>query len=175
MGYLSSFSSVALFGSVVRGDNDLLSDRDLLVVSEQEPCPHAINEIRSQGFSPSAYSWRGLELLFKNSALFLMHLKLESKILKDENSKLENFLGRYEPSGDYSININQSIELAALTTGVPDDPVAKLWAADVLAVALRNYLVARAAQNGRYIFSYNSLIDFYQTNYGPEKKSSQYY
>jgi len=160
MSVLESFSSVALFGSKARGDSDLFSDRDLLVISESAPCQKALNELHAQGFSPAAYSWGTLNLLSIHGSLFLLHIKLESKILKDDGFRLAGFLSQYEPSKDYSGTFKQSIELASLTSGVPQNPGSTLWAVDVLAVALRNYLVALAAQNGLYIFAYKNLIDF---------------
>lgn len=163
MNTLNRFGSVAVFGSVARGEADSLSDRDLLVVSDHRALAEDLEALRAQGYSPAAYTWRSLEALAKYRSLFLLHLKFESKVIKDGNFRLSKFLATVAPSDDYSVVLKQSVDLAALTTSVPDVEVLRLWAADVLAVALRNYLVALAAQRGRYIFSYSSLVDFAET------------
>ncbi|MFZ2854003.1 MAG: nucleotidyltransferase domain-containing protein [Rhodocyclaceae bacterium] len=160
MNQLNTFSSAAIFGSVARGDNDTLSDRDLLVISQWHAPEQSVELLRQCGYSPAAYTWRSLESLSRHKSLFLLHLKLEGKIVKDENARLEAFLSSVEASRDYSTVRGQSVALAALTSGVPDTYQLKLWAADVLAVAVRNYLVAFAAERGMFIFAYNSLIEF---------------
>lgn len=160
---LDNFSNIALFGSMARGDHDLLSDRDLLVVSESNIPVRQLEELRKNGFSPAAYTWSSLESLAKYQSLFLVHLKLESRIIKDHDLRLSDFLSRVNPSQDYSGIRRQSGALAALTSGVPKDANLLFWAADVLAVALRNYLVALAAESGVFIFSYGALIDYAYT------------
>lgn len=157
---INQFESVAIFGSVARNEADALSDNDLLVVSEHSAQAKDLKSLRNQGYSPAAYTWRTLESLAKHRSLFLLHLKLESKILKDRDSRLSNLLSSVKPPEDYSTALRNSIDLAALTTNVPDIKLLRLWAADVLAVAVRNYLVTIAVQRGYYIFSYRSLIDF---------------
>jgi hypothetical protein len=160
MNFLDSFSSVAIFGSVARGDNDAFSDRDILVISEKPTTQRNIKAIHENGFSPSIYTWNELESLSRHNALFLLHLKLESKIIKDDQNRLSGFLTKIEPSNNYSLALKQSVALAGLTSGVPATRALSLWAADVLAVALRNYLVAFAAEKRKYIFAHHSLIDF---------------
>lgn len=166
MNLLDNFAAAAMFGSVARGDNDSLSDRDLLVVSELPTPTRDLETLRAKGISPAAYTWDGLDSLARYRSLFLLHLKLESKIVKDHNLRLSSFLERVEPSNDYSLALKQSVALAALTSGVPPNKELMLWAADVLAVALRNYLVALAAQRKQYLFAYYSLVEFADDFFG---------
>lgn len=153
------FNSVAIFGSNARNDNDSLSDRDLLVVTEMARSSDDFNSLKLNGYSPSAYTWRTLETLSKNGALFLIHLKRESIILKDDGLRLQNLLQSTVPAKNYQKTINESVYLAELTFNVPDDAALRLWAADVLAVAFRNFMIAYAATNGVYLFSYGALIE----------------
>lgn len=171
---IDSFSSVAIFGSVARGDNDILSDRDLLVISENRAQSQSISVLRSQGFSPAAYTWHSFDLLARHRSLFLFHLKFESKIIKDDNDRLTKFLSSIEAPQNYSSTLSQSVALAELTSYVPNDEQLKLWAADVLAVAVRNYLVAFVARQGKYVFAYSSLIDIANEsfNLAPDEKQA---
>lgn len=171
--HFDRFSAVAIFGSVARGDDDLLSDRDLLVVSENGVPAQYLEELRTNGFSPAAYTWQSLESLATYRSLFLVHLKLESKIVKDHDGRLSDFLSHVEASQDYSANRAQSAALAALTAGVPDNTNLLLWAADVLAVALRNYLVASSAERGSFIFSHGELLAYADATFGLDFKTRQ--
>jgi len=162
---LKNYPATAIFGSSARSDSDNLSDIDLLIVSDQDKNSKEFNDVKSLGFSPSIYSWNGLEKLSQNGSLFLIHLKNEALILKDENNRLKSLLLKTKPVGNYKNAQLESIELAELTAGIPDNALLKLWAADVLAVAFRNYMISYAAQRNEYIFSYKDLIDYAERNF----------
>ena len=157
MNSLTQVDSVALFGSVPRGDADRHSDRDVLVVSLQ-PASQVESELTRAGFSPSFYSWQQLENLAADGSLFLQHLKQESRILLDRDGRLTDFLAAFQPRRDYSARIIENLQLFELTNGVPDVPTSVSWAFDVLAVALRNHAILLLAQTGRYIFSFAELV-----------------
>lgn len=155
-----NFHSVAIFGSNARNDSDNLSDRDLLLVTDLHKTADEFNTLKSNGFSPSAYTWKALEKLSKNGALFLIHLQRESIILKDNEHRLQRLLDATAPAKDYKKTMQESIYLAELTFNIPDEKNVRLWAADVLAVAFRNFMIAYAATKGDFIFSYGALIEY---------------
>src|SRR4051812_8041954 len=113
-----SVDSLALFGSVPRGDSDCQSDRDLLVVSEKRP-DSLCREFARIGFSPSIYSWQQLEGLVKDGSLFLQHLKQESRVLFDRTGQLHDLLDRFRPNNDYSYKLAENRLLFEMTNGVP--------------------------------------------------------
>ncbi len=149
--------SLALFGSVARGDADLISDRDVLVATKL-PEPLIADALERAGYSPSLYIWEQLQNLARDGSLFLQHLKQESRILLDRQGRLRDLLSDYRPRSDYSARITDNLKLLELTNGVPATPLAMAWAFDVLAVALRNHAILDLAQEGTYIFSYSELI-----------------
>jgi len=157
MNPLKCVDSLAVFGSVPRGDADSISDKDVLVAAEYSDL-QVESSLVSAGYSPSFYSWEQLQNLAKDGSLFLQHLKQESHIVIDRHGQLSDLLSDYRPKGDYSQRITENLLLFEITNGVPDSPFALGWAFDVLAVALRNHAILELAQSGNYIFSYSALI-----------------
>lgn len=69
---------VAMYGSAARGEDDGLSDHDVLVVGDLD---------RELPFTPrpelsvSQYSWTELQRMASYGSLFLVHLKLEARVM----------------------------------------------------------------------------------------------
>jgi hypothetical protein len=157
MNLATSIDGLALYGSMLRGDFDEHSDRDLLIVADQQA--EWLNDVfSSAGYSPTVYSWRQLEGLSKEGSLFIQHLKQESKVLKDKNGQLHELLSCYEPKDDYTSRLLENRNLFEMTSGVSATSPAVSWAFDVLAVAFRNHAILQCAQRKAYIFSYGSLV-----------------
>ena len=152
-------SSEAIFGSLARGRVDSISDRDYLIVDD---CPVRRRVRKRQleyaGWSVAAYTWRRLERLSATGALFVQHLKLESKIVVDDGGRLRALLDSFSPNSNYSDEIAESKLLVALATSNLTNYAERLWAADVLAVAVRNIGVLTLAEQGIYEFDYTRIV-----------------
>lgn len=157
MSHSMQVDSLAIFGSVPRGDADLISDKDVLVATDNPKPPFAATLERA-GYSPSVYNWDQLHSLARDGSLFLQHLKQESRIVFDRQGRLKELLTDYRPKNDYSFRIAENIALLEITAGVPNTSLAMAWAFDVLAVAIRNHAILQLAQEGQYVFSYSELI-----------------
>src|SRR6266566_3235713 len=95
--------AVAHYGSRVRGDHDHFSDRDVLLVSDDDRVlDEAKASLSKQGYSCASYDWSKLHLLASKKALFIQHLKQESRIVFDKGSKLQSLLATYSPAATYS-------------------------------------------------------------------------
>lgn len=152
--------SIALYGSCARGDSDVISDSDLLIVdSDSEALSFADRALHSLGFSCAAYTWARLFHMAKHGSLFLQHLKNESIILKDDHSRLNSFLRVFEPKPDYTQDIEATKEVISLTGIVTSTKPSIGWALDVLAVAVRNMGILELANRGQYVFSLSALYD----------------
>jgi hypothetical protein len=151
--------AVAYYGSSVRGDHDHFSDRDVLLVSDDEV---ALDEGRfllsNQGCSCACYDWSKLNLLASKKALFIQHLKQESNIIVDKDYKLRSLLARYSPACSYSEHIDPARNLVSLTQYFPDTPQGIGWALDVLTIGFRNLAILTLANEGKYVFSFKELI-----------------
>ncbi len=93
-------SEIWLYGSAARGDRDEISDVDVLVASD-EPLSSSDIHIPVEGpVSLSRYGWRELEHMASYGSLFLHHLKLEGRPLREQPQRrmreLLDGLGDYQ-------------------------------------------------------------------------------
>lgn len=150
----------ALFGSLSRGDDDELSDKDIIIIdNDYKLLKQRTKYLEKQGASVAAYSWSRFQSLVNKKGLFVQHLKLEARILVDREGRFGDTLRGYIPKFDYENEINDNKKLLQLIETYPATPRGVLWAADVLYVALRNYGILRLAEEKKYIFSFEGIIN----------------
>ena len=150
----------ALFGSAARGDYDSFSDRDMLIVSDDEATLRRLkSEYDSVGWSCTAYSWSRLQRASDQGSLFVQHLKQESKILSDPSNRLAHLLDLYSPRASYKPEWDGTASLLGnLTQHMPQCAKGPMWTVDVLTVAFRSLAVTSLADNGIYAFSNDDII-----------------
>lgn len=148
-----------LFGSQSRGDHDQVSDRDILIVDDR---PGALRRraaiLVQQGWSVASYTYRKLEALAGRGALFVQHLKMEGKVLRDERGRYSKIVSEFQPKQFYTNDIRENARLAGLLVSQPQTEKGALWAADVLYVAVRNFGVLWLAEQREYVFSYRLIV-----------------
>ena len=151
---------MALYGSAARGDSDFHSDYDILLVDD---CVMRLlvagRILRRRGYSCAAYTWSTLRHMAARGALFIQHLKTESIILNDQRHRLGTLLQAYSPRADYSRDIDSTRDVIALTESMADCRQSVGWACDVLAVGVRNLGILSLANEGRYAFSFDSILN----------------
>ncbi len=151
--------AVAFYGSLVRGDSDRFSDRDVLLVSDDAlALKEAKNLMSKDGFSCACYSWQKLGFLATRRALFVQHLKQESRIITDRDLRLTSLLASYAPACTYSKQIDAARDLMSLTECFPKTIYGVGWALDVLTVAFRNLSILTLANEGKYLFSFSAIL-----------------
>ncbi|MER9560673.1 hypothetical protein [Mesorhizobium sp. M0571] len=156
---VSGASAEAIFGSTSRGDNDVLSDRDILIVDDNvQALRYWSQKLEEDGWSVASYTFAKLEALSRMGALFIQHLKLEASIIADRDGRLSSLLRSFEPRRDYSRELAENCRLAALAGEVPPGSRGALLAADILYVATRNHGVLLLAERGIHCYSYSVLI-----------------
>ena len=150
----------AVFGSVSRGDDDALSDRDVLLVdNDTQLLNHRRTDLQEEGSSVASYTFRKLDTLIGKGALFIQHLKAEAKIQRDVGGRLRSVLNSFRPKTCYYNDLKENAQLAGLAAVRPNTEEGALWAADVLYVATRNFGVLYLAQKGIYLFSYHRVLE----------------
>jgi predicted nucleotidyltransferase len=150
----------ALFGSQIRGDNDVLSDRDVLIVDDNPAVLHARQAAAElQGYSVASYTFLKLEALARKGALFIQHLKDEALIVRDEGGRLGQLLLRFRPKQSYDYEIWDNARLGNLAAIYPATRIGAIWAADILYVTMRNFGILVLAQRGVFLFSYPRILD----------------
>ena len=157
----SQQNATAIFGSAARGDNDIFSDRDLLIVSDDET---TLREMKSRydsiGWSCTAYSWNRLQRAADQGSLFVQHLKQESKVLSDPSDRLAHLLAQYSTKASYKRELSGAASLIGnLMQHLPRCDAGPMWTLDVLSVGFRSLAVANLADNGIYVFSNSGIID----------------
>lgn len=154
-----NIDTIVYYGSSARGDSDRLSDKDLLLISDNEKMLNASKlQYERKGFSCSCYGWYKISQLVVKKALFIQHLKQESIIIKDSSSRFGGLLSSFQPSNDYTRDIESTKHLALLTEKLINSPSCIGWALDILAVAFRNIAILTFANEGNYIFSYSDIL-----------------
>ncbi len=150
----------ALFGSAARGDNDIFSDRDLLIVSDDEAILHEMkSKYDSIGWSCTAYSWSRLQRAADQGSLFVQHLKQESKVLSDPSDRLAHLLAQYSTKTSYKHERDGAASMVGnLMQHLPQCDAGPMWTLDVLSVGFRSLAVANLADNGIYAFSNSGII-----------------
>ena len=151
--------TVAFYGSMVRGDQDQFSDKDVLLVSDDESAlSRGRLSLSALGYSCACYNWTKLELLANRRALFIQHLKQETRIIVDRDNRFQSLLANYSPASVYSTQIDAARTLVSLTQYFPDTPRGIGWALDVLTIGFRNLAILTLANEGNYVFSFAGLV-----------------
>lgn len=150
---------IAEFGSVYRKSNDSFSDKDLLIVCERKYVKYYYTKYTEKGYSVSVFTKNQLQLMRKKGSLFLQHLKLESNLLVDVESKFELFIKECDlvfPSDEELASCKQTIENLHAW---PNDFLSLAWKADFLYSSSRDYLIKLLAKNGIIAFGLESIIE----------------
>lgn len=150
---------IAEFGSVYRKSNDSFSDKDLLIVCERKCVKYYYTKYTKKGYSVSVFTKNQLQLMRKKGSLFLQHLKIESNLLVDVDSKFEFFIKECDfvfPSDEELASCKQTLE--NLYTW-PNDILSLAWKADFLYSSSRDFLIKLLAKNGIIAFGLESIIE----------------
>jgi len=151
---MSTNIAVAVFGSAARGDQDNLSDRDVLIVSPAlEDAHDTMRSLRARGWSPTLFTWKRLDQAARSGDLFVSHLQRESRITRDPDNTLAHLLDGFSPRTSYAPRFWRAAELLLAIEHVPAEPSCQLWALDVAAVTYRALAVALLANEGIFRFS----------------------
>ena len=157
----NSGNAFALFGSAARGDHDFFSDRDLLIVSDDDISLRQMKfKYESVGWSCTAYSWNRLKRAADQGSLFVQHLKQEARILFDPSDRLAHILAEYSAKPSYKRELSGAASLVGnLIQHLPRCDAGPMWTLDVLSVGFRSLAVASLADNGIYVFSNSGITD----------------
>jgi len=144
---------IVKYGSKARGDSDLLSDSDMLVIGKIP------DELKTVNSAIVHYTKNRLEKLKTVESLFLIHLREEGLIIKDHNNWMKNFL---KTIPDYAVNDkslkNALKNLSIILSIIPAAKGIACWY-DILFVFLRDLLIKLNSKSHKYIFTPNRLLE----------------
>lgn len=94
--------SLWLYGSHARGDEDALSDRDLLLVGPRTALRHkAVRTTVGAPTSVSQYEWPEIEKMAESGSLFLVHVRREGVELNGTAAGCARFRALLDSLGEY--------------------------------------------------------------------------
>jgi Nucleotidyltransferase domain len=154
-----NIDSIVVFGSVARNKVDYLSDRDILIISnDTEALSKAGKKLDSLGWSTTKYTWTRLNKSATKQLLFIQHLKQESIIFKDKGNKFSNLLYTFSAKNNYKDETEEAIKLLSILNLIPNSTQGRYWALDILMVGLRSLAIPTLANEGIYCFSFQDIL-----------------
>ena len=105
-------ASICIFGSSARRNVDELSDKDVLIVSNDIDFLDAEKKKwAGRGWSVASYTVNRFENLINSKSLFIQHLKVEGLIVSDFGGWLERKLAAFVPKSSYMDECYRSVDL----------------------------------------------------------------
>lgn len=155
--------SIAVFGSVARGDRDCFSDKDVLLVGgDRSARSQSRRFLTAWGWNCTSYGWSRLEALVSSGSLFAHHLEREAAVVCDPHGRLQDLISGVPRRSSYAAVYEEARMLLRAFEAIPRTQVGRAWAADVLMVAFRAMAVARIADDGDFAFSPHAIAEALQ-------------
>jgi len=156
----AGIDAVAIFGSAARRDYDALSDLDLLVVAEQPAVVNrACDSLDKLGWSCTPYTWGRLRKCISAGSLFAIHLRKEALIIRDKSHHLKDVLRACKHRSEgYRAEYREACSLIQGLEAIPVDGPGLAWVLDMLTVGFRSAAIARLADAGVYVFSFEEIL-----------------
>lgn len=139
------------FGSKARGDNDYISDVDILKVCNFE------DELYKNENNIHFYTKKRLKKLKEVESLFLVHLKNEGKIVSDESDWMKLFLKDIPNFVSKEKDIHLVKRYLSILLSIKPTNTQILWWFDCLYVFLRDYYIKINSTYNYYSFSPHSF------------------
>lgn len=150
--------SICEIGSMARGQNDQLSDKDLLAIGDSHNVDTAIANYRSSGWNVAQYSRLEFRKMARSHSLFVQHVKQDGVLVRDDYGFLKETLELYRPSRDYTNKLSAAIEPIRSIREIEQSYWGKLFQADILYVSVRNACILHKATVAEPEFDFESLV-----------------
>ena len=158
----SFVESTCVFGSVARSSTDSISDKDILIVSNNlKRRIELTKQWKAEGWSVSAYTPNRFKAIIKSGSLFVQHIKHEGVVLSDRDGWLRHTLNMAKPKPTYSRDAQSSVYLAMPIERFCGDQWISQYpiVADLAFVCVRNFGINYLADRGNLIFDYQMIVD----------------
>lgn len=149
--------AIVEFGSVIRGSNDSISDRDLLIVSGRRVQFGLRQRYSELGYSVSALTPNQLKSMQRSGSLFVQHLKQESRILYDAGGEFQYWLTQCGVSYPTDCEIRRCAASIEFFSGWPNESHLLGWKADTLYCVSRDYLIKKLSKIGCFVFGLDDI------------------
>jgi hypothetical protein len=148
-----------LFGSNRRGDFDNYSDKDILLIGDHwDGLKEERISLEKSGCSVSCFTSRRAHYLVSTGSLFFKHILDEGALISGPYQEYKNLAIMWKPAASYGEEIDQNLDLLELLAFTPNSYVGLNTATDIVICSIRNILIRRLAQIGRYVFSWENIF-----------------
>ena len=169
----SSIESVCVFGSSARSSTDELSDRDVLILADDNfRRDQLVTLWRQRGWSVAVYSPSRLLRIITSGSLFIQHLKLEGIIVEDKGGWLSDKLDKAKLKKSYTNDAMASVSLALPIERFDSDALIKnnLLTADLGYIAIRNFGICYLADKKKLSFDYGQIVSRLGKDFGLDRR-----
>jgi len=149
----SATTPAMIFGSVARGDASEVSDIDVLELTPHSSGVNAFGRVHVYAYAESR-----LRSMAEHGALFVLHLKLEGRILRDFNGALDSCLRAYKPPQAYEPYL-RALRATANLLETSSEAYEARWKSynDLAVFIMRTALYVRFAEVGDPVFSLTAI------------------
>ena len=167
----NNINCIMLYGSWARGENDIYSDMDILIITETITTKKYIihdsagNAIPEQGIV--VYGKENIERMKKYTSLFLWHIKLEALYLYKKDFYMDEFLNSLPEYNKTSEDIFQYKVICGDIRELMEKKlfITLFYEVTLLASIVRNIAIAYCYINGKKCFGRNRPVIFLIKDY----------
>jgi len=147
------------FGSQTRGDCDVFSDRDLLIVGTTSQLITAPKDERWRNHSISRFTYDKAAYLISSGSLFFKHILDEGSLVEGSTADADRLFRAWKPAPSYREEIEENVDLLDLVEFIPNSMLGLSAAIDIIFTALRSILIRELASNGLFLFSWKQILE----------------
>jgi len=151
-----TISAMFLFGSHARGDEDIYSDTDLLLISHDDRPQH----VQKGHLSTSIYPLDDLLRRAQQGDLFVCHIVREAKAIYDPTNQLDLLRDHFILRASYAPEITQASDLGWFIVDYGHEARFQSLLNRRIAWCVRTILIAKSAEQKRPVFSAAELAAF---------------
>ena len=151
-----TISAMFLFGSHARGDEDIYSDTDLLLISHDDRPQH----VQKGHLSTSIYPLDDLLRRARDGDLFVCHIAREAKAIYDPDDQLDLLRNHFVLRASYEQEIAQASDLGWFIIDFGHESQLQSLLNRRIAWCVRTILIAKSAELEQPVFSAAELAAF---------------
>ncbi|CAK8717009.1 hypothetical protein GCAAIG_06420 [Candidatus Electronema halotolerans] len=147
------------FGSGRRGDCDLTSDRDILLIgTDWQKISYESAKWCINGFSVSTFLFDKASYLASKGNLFFKHIFDEGVLVFGSEARYRELKDRWQAAADYWDEVRDNLDLLEVIHFIPQTSAGIAVAIDILISSVRNILIRRLACDGKYVFAWGKVF-----------------
>ena len=146
------------FGSRKRGDFNMSSDKDMLLIgSNLQELFKEKEKRKNAGHSVTCMTTNKAKYMVNHGSLFFKHIVDEGSLVEGNKEEYKGIISGWEPSLNYQGEIDGNVDLFEILSYLPKTAQGILAATDIATISIRNILIRKLASLGLYIFSWEQV------------------